>query len=396
MCPNAVAIRAQMGSRNYLIHGSAAWDDPWLTEHNLAHALSDRGNRVLFVEPPMSLATPLRSGSAMGIQRLKRRGLRDEDGISLLQPLALPVLRNRRMQALGAPIVRQQVRRAVESLELNDPIVISTRDAAGLSGFRAEAGRIYLVKDWIQAGGTLLGRDECDLKREVATMAGWADLVCTISPALQSGLRQDGVDSVVLRHGFHAGLAPLYDNGEEPRELKRLPRPLVGYAGRIDGRLDIELLIKLSRRLGGTLLLVGPVSPRLAADLSDRLRAEPGIELFGTRRRDELPAYLSSLDCSLMPYRDTEWLRYASPLKLWDLLYAGPPIVGSGCLALTEHAPHLLHFATSHDDFIVAVEQAISEGHRGAGRRRQYALENSWDARAAELEGLAVGLPFGG
>ena len=211
---------------------------------------------------------------------------------------------------------------------------------------------------------------------------------------LQAGLKREGVESVVLRHGFHANLASLYDAHHEPQELEGLPRPLLGYAGRIDGRLDIELLGKLARHFGaGTLLLVGPVSPRLPADLRDELRAEPNVKLLGVRNRNELPQYLSSLDCSLMPYRGTEWLRYASPLKLWDLLYAGPPIVGSGCLALTEHAPHLLDFASSHEDFIAAVERALGDGDGGLGRRRAYALANTWDVRAAELEALVAALP---
>jgi len=378
--------------RSYLIYGSSAWDEPWLTEHNLAHALSARGNEVLFVEPPVSFATPLRPGAHRNARRLLRRGVRREGATAVVQPLALPPLSHPRARSLSVPLVLHAVRTASRRLDLAEQVVISTRNTAALAGVTDEALRVYLVKDWVRAGGDLLGRRESDLERDVATMARWADLVCAISPQLQDGLARDGVDSVVLRHGFHAELVPLYEGWTEPGDLKRLPRPLLGYAGRIDARLDIDLLVRLARRFdGGTLLLIGPVSPRLPADERARLEAEPNVLLLGTRARTELPAYLSSLDCSLMPYRKREWLNYGSPLKLWDLLYAGPPIVGCGCIALAEYSPELLEFAAAGDEFLTAVARALDTGRQGEDARRRYALANSWDARAAQLEQMVAG-----
>ena len=382
-----------MTRRSYLLHGTAPWDDPWLTEQNLAHALAARGNRVLFVEPPISAATPLRAGGRRHTGRLLRRGLRRRDGVTLTQPISLPPLSNPRSQALSAPLLRRQLRRAARRAGLTDAVVVSARNTSALTDAVSESLHIYLVKDWIQAGSSLLGRDVDDLNGEVASMVAWADLVCATSPQLQDGLAHTGVKSALLRHGFHAGLAQLYHQPAEPPDLRRLPRPLIGYAGRIDARLDVELLTRLARAIaGGTVVLLGPISPRLPAEQVDELRGEPNIAMLGTRTRQELPAYLRTFDCSVMPYADSEWLRYGSPLKLWDLLYAGPPIVGAGCSSLAEYAPHLVAFARDHDDFISAVLRALRNGRAGEEERRRHALENSWEARASQLEDMVASL----
>ena len=50
-----------------------------------------------------------------------------------------------------------------------------------------------------------------------------------------------------------------------------------------------------------------------------------------------LPAYVRYLDCALLPYVDSEWTRYQSPLKLWEYLYSGAPIVGMGSAELQRY-----------------------------------------------------------
>lgn len=378
---------------DFLVYGSVAWDAPWLTEHNLAHGLAANGNRVLFVEPPISLAAPIRTPRG-GAARLLRRRVRAAGDIAVVQPLALPPVSNSRARRLSVPLRRHSVGAALKRLGMERPVTIATRDVATMHVFE-NALRIYLVKDWIQAGGALLGRDKDALAGEVSAMATWADMVCAISRQLQEGLAAEGIESSLLRHGFHADLCHLYENVQTPDDLAQLPRPWLGYAGRIDARLDVDVLALLADRFStGTLVLLGPVSPRFPKAEYERLRNKPNVAFLGARSREELPSYLTSFDCALMPYRRSEWTEYGSPLKLWDLLYAGPPIVGAGCLALHDYAPEHLAFADDPQSFAGAVEQALRRGTEGAGARRRYALANAWSSRARELE-LMIGAATG-
>lgn len=378
---------------DYVVYGSVPWDRAWLTERNLAHALGRR-SRVLYVEPPVTPLMPLRHGLSAWtwptLRSLARRRPRRVGRVHVYRPVVLPPRTSSAARALSAPLLAQQVRRAAGRVGLSRPVVIAAQYVPGAVGALDERFRVYLVKDWIAAGSSLLSRPEHVLAAERDEMCRTADLVCAISPALNQSLARIGVESVLLRHGFHADLAGRYED-PVPHELERLPRPLLGYTGSINGRLDFELLAQLADRfVDGSLTLIGEVSGR-----SDRARLEPllrrpNVHLLGHKARAELPAYVAALDCALLPYADTEWVRHQSPLKLWDYLYAGAPIVGSGCLALRDFPPPLARFATSAAEFVRFVEEELADGAAGRDARRAFALRNGWDSRADELERLIV------
>ena len=48
-------------------------------------------------------------------------------------------------------------------------------------------------------------------------------------------------------HGFHDDLKELYE-GPAPAAYADLPRPLMGYTGTVDGRIDFNAVSALSER----------------------------------------------------------------------------------------------------------------------------------------------------
>jgi hypothetical protein len=141
----------------------------------------------------------------------------------------------------------------------------------------------------------------------------------------------------------------------------------------------------------GTVAMVGPVSPRLTPASRAKLRSRPNVCLLGSRDRRSLPGYLMGFDCCLLPYRSGPWGEHGSPLKLWDYLYAGAPLVASG-YAILRDLPDFVTYVTAPEAFARAVSAALAAGPRGEDavrRRRAYALANTWDHRAAQLLRLA-------
>ena len=133
-------------------------------------------------------------------------------------------------------------------------------------------------------------------------------------------------------------------------------------------------------------MFVGHVSPRLPARAARLLESLPNVHVLGPVDRKGLPPYISHLDVALLPYLEDEWGAYGSPLKIWDYLYAGPPIVGSGYLELQDFPPPLIRFNSGVPAFIASVEEALAEDGAGRSIRRKYALENTWDDRARQLD----------
>lgn len=378
----------------FVVYGTAPWDAPWLTEHNLAHALAAR-HRVLFVEPAVTPLTPFRYGlhaqTRGDLRRLSARRPSVRDGVHVFAPVVLPRKSRARSQALSRRPLRMQVARAAAAAGLAAPVAVAARSALDVLGVADERVLVYLVKDWIEAGPELLGRDAQVLARERDAMCAAADLVCAISPGLRDALADRGVGAEVLPHGFAADLVRESSEAGPVPELDGLPRPILGFTGRVDGRLDYPALESLARAMPhATILLLGPVSPRLAGRDRHIIDRTPNMVLRRPVARERLPGLLASLDCLLMPYRDTLWIRRAAPLKLWDYLYAGPPLVGSGCQVLLEHPPEIVRYVRDPGRWTDTVGAALAEGRRHSAERRALALANTWDRRARELEALVA------
>ena len=108
-------------------------------------------------------------------------------------------------------------------------------------------------------------------------------------------------------------------------------------AGRLNRRIDVDVLTALASHLSGaSLFLIGPLAAGDRSSSLERLLGRANVHHISTRSRDELPAYLRHADVLLVPYVADEWSHYSSPMKIWEYLYAGKPIVGHGCPPLAE------------------------------------------------------------
>jgi len=177
---------------------------------------------------------------------------------------------------------------------------------------------------------------------------------------------------------------------EVPEELKDLPRPIVGFYGALDDyTIDLELLIKVARRIRpATLLIIGPK----AMDIS-RLVAEPNVKYTGPVPYPKLPNYAAQFDVALMPWLQNDWIKGCNPIKLKEYLSLGFPVV-SIRFAELERYEHLVYGADSHDQFLDAIGRAVNEHDPALVEQRRASVRNdSWDSladKAAALLGLGV------
>jgi hypothetical protein len=209
-----------------------------------------------------------------------------------------------------------------------------------------------------------------------------ADVVFTGGPSLHRGvqpLRRDRVH--LFRSGVETGHYAASRTLRGPQE-----RPVAGYVGVIDERLDLALVAELATRLPDwTIRMVGPVAKIDPA----RLPEAPNLEYPGMVGYPDLPRVMAGFDVALMPFALNEATRSISPTKTLEYLAAGLPVVSTRVPDVVDDYADVVHLADDGAEFAAACRSVV--GHDVAARDRRVRplqARQEWDAIAAAMARL--------
>jgi len=171
---------------------------------------------------------------------------------------------------------------------------------------------------------------------------------------------------------------------EVPREIASLKRPVVGYYGVIDERIDYDLLRTLATALADVeLVMVGPV---VKVDPAELPQAE-NIHWLGQRQYAELPAHVKGFDVCLMPFALNEATEYINPTKTLEYMAAGKPIVSTAVSDVVHNFTPVVAVAQSQAEFVDAVSAAIEHPNAEMiARGLEQARANSWESIVSRME----------
>jgi glycosyltransferase involved in cell wall biosynthesis len=178
----------------------------------------------------------------------------------------------------------------------------------------------------------------------------------------------------------------------EPDDLRAIPRPRIGYVGHVKEQLDFALLAGLARaRPGWQFVFLGPVRdrPDVRAALAP-LAALPNCHLLGPRPTAALPGYVQALDVATMCYVEDGYTRYISPLKLYEYLATGRPVVATPIRSL-RRLGSLIRLARGEAEWLAAFDAALSPQATApevVANRRAAARAHDWRLLSARLAGL--------
>jgi glycosyltransferase involved in cell wall biosynthesis len=169
-------------------------------------------------------------------------------------------------------------------------------------------------------------------------------------------------------------------------EIAALPRPVFGYFGVIDERLDYELISHLADAFpDGSVAMVGPFAKIDPAGLP----RQSNIHWLGQRSYAELPGLVKGFDVCLMPFALNEATQYINPTKTLEYMAAGKPIVSTPIADVVRNFTPVVSVAESPAAFCRAVRRALEAPDRSLiARGLEQAAKNSWDSIVAQMEGI--------
>ena len=356
-----------MSSRDIVVFGSHPFvlGVP-LGDWHVTRALAKR-HRVLWVDPPASPLAPLRGVASRGMFRPRPRQ------VDARLFVGSPVVHSGRARPTAVTVVDRlitaQVNRWIRELGMSDVDVISFAPRlGGLTGVRRRVLAAWLKdRDWAADGVS----DPLWLRRRQAELVRHADVVTAVSNVLVADCRDLGVDALRIPNGcdpdHFAGHRP------EPEVLRGIPRPRVVFSGAWNPhRVDRDLVSGVAAALPGfSFLVVGRAhrSPPRASN----------IHHIGAVDYAELPAFLQASDVGIVPYRDSPFNAASCPLKVYEYLAAGLPVVVSN-VDVADLPAELARRADDCDAFAAAIGELAGRDVRAACRA--IGAASSWDERA--------------
>ncbi|MFQ6102734.1 MAG: glycosyltransferase [Candidatus Glassbacteria bacterium] len=376
-----------MKGENIVCLSWVTYDFVPLLMHHMMNKLK-RENRVLFVDPPFSLATFLLHPSL--IPNLKKQWKNWRAGIQTIDEnmyLYTPPPLLLQYGILGAndrfnrKRIERSLRKVFQKIGFEEPILwVYAPFMISPSPRLGSKLVIYGCHDEVSAF-VIPKRRKLGLSRLEREFIEKADIVFTTTKTLYEAKSKIHPRTYLFPPGVDTGLfeQALSPDAVIPEDLDSIPHPRIGFIGNIDNlRMDWELILEISkRRPHWHQVLIGPhFTP-----VPSHVKGIGNVHFLGKKTLAELPAYTKGLDVCYMPYRQGDWSKYAFPTKTFEHLAGGKAVVSIYIPALADYQ-NVLYLCEGTEDFIEALEKALAEGEDKIEERLRVARANTWDVRA--------------
>lgn len=367
------------------------WDEVWRRNQFLCSGFARRfpDRKILFIAPARDVSNRLRRGRLSELRGKATWKVPGFANITVTQPLKLVPNSLSVGRRLNEAMARAHVRHAAQDTGIVNPILwLNPQDALHLVGRMEERAVIYdITDDW-----TELTQSKALTRRIIAQDAELcrkANAVIVCSQRLYNLKRNLARNLYLIPNGVEAEHYCRVLDSTEPliADTARWRKPVLGYTGTIHpDRVDAALVEALARRFAeGTVALIGPML--LSAESQARLQACGNVVLTGAVAYERLPDYMRAFDVCITPHRMTPFTESLNPIKLWEYLAAGKPIVSTDVAGFRDY-PEFVRIAADTEGFVCAVQEALRENPAKGAARREEARRHSWEKRIDDVEAV--------
>ncbi|PCE29032.1 glycosyltransferase [Burkholderia ubonensis] len=390
-------VKGWPGSRgDCVLFSTADWDEPyWTNKQHTARVLAKSGWRVLYVESVGLRSPKLTSGKDWGrIWRRLWQGVRSnfvappqrESNVWVLSPLMIPAKHHWPLvRRFNQTLLRWSIARFARRRSFQQPIVW-TYHPFMLDAVRdLESGA--LVYHCVDDLAAIPGVDVPAFRSAQQDLLKQCDSVFTTAVALRDQClpfnpNTHFFSNVVDADHFGRALEP----GPLPRAVADISGVRLVYHGVLsDFKVDFPLVLAAARaRPDWQWIFIGEEREGQRSELITQLKRLPNVHFLGYRRYEELPDYLRGMDVGLLPTLLNDYTRSMFPMKFFEYLAAGLPVVSTP-LDFTRERLDGLDVGDTPERFVEAIERQLQRGKLTPAEARAGVGDNTWEARTVKM-----------
>jgi len=282
---------------------------------------------------------------------------------------------------ISRQLLVQKIRYALDKLQLNDFILwISNPRIIDIASKIPSKIKIFDSID-----NLLVHTETKKFYKKIKKAYDWVEhnvnLICIASEGQREMfstssklfLLSNGVDKIFLnavKHGV-------------PEDIKYIAKPIAGYAGALQDRLDVVLMEGVINLLPDyNFVFLGPVDDFLYIK---PLTKYSNVHILGNKRFKDIPSYIDSFDVCIIPHKVNEFTKSMDPLKVYEYLACGKPIVSTP-VSGTEKFRDYIFIANNVSEFAESIKKAATgDNYQAYNKRKDIALEHAWNKKVTRV-----------
>ena len=354
-------------SLNIVMLSTAEWDNPfWTNKQHTACSLADAGHRVFYIES-LGLRSP-DANHGRDWRRLFKRLLRAfllpkrvRKNVWVWSPLVIPAASRKLLQKINKSLF-STVLALYRFLYSFRSAVLWTYNPLTLLYTKPYLfdALIYHCVDEISAQP---GMNKKLIQFQEEKLCSLADHVFVTSSSLYSSRSQwtkhiTYLPNVVDPDHFSRDRSV---SASVPVEFESIPEPRLLFVGALSAyKVNFELIRKLALKCPNwSIVLVGLVGEGDPGTSISQLLDIKNIYLLGPKPYKELPRLMHFSDVGLLPCMLNQYTRAMFPMKFFEYLAAGLPVVSTNLPSLKEFADYV-SFANSAEEFASEINNILS------------------------------------
>lgn len=349
-------------------------------------------NRILYINPVSSdlLGVHSRKGLAVRILRKLKSVLRYyrriDNNLAVVSPVFMPIQGIPIIDWLNNVFLKFQLNAIMLFLRMKRPLMwVENVRAADLIRDMKWRLVVYHVSDRFEECNYTKNKDKLRERENVVTQN--SDLLICVSRKLFEHKKKTRAIVRYLPHGVD--FKKFRNAVQEKRcfpDLADCDRPIVGYFGTLTAHNDIELLEYCAREMPtATFAFAGQVT---GGDY-EALAGMSNVVFLGKLPYKDIPALCAAFDVCILPWRINKWFENCNPLKLFEYMASGKPIVSVPICEVKDSYSDIVAVAETKEQFCRAIETELdNDTDRRKTLRIETARRHDWNNHILRLSSI--------